>query len=127
MKQALIAHNFYKDIKIKELYSSLETLRKDKVGDRDAYVVKATNEELPDDIMYFDTETGFLLRTDMMVISPEGKQAVSAYYSDVREVSGIKLPFKHTMVMPHLEMIFLMEKIEFGVKVDESKFSKPGN
>lgn len=125
LKQALIANNFYKDVKMKELYSRLETIRKDKVGEADVYVVKASNEGLPDDILYFDAETGYLLRTDMTAISPEGKQAVSTYYSDVREVSGIKLPFRYRMVMPQFEIIVSMEKVEFGVEVDEAKFSKP--
>ena len=127
LKQALITNNFYKDIKIKELYAGLETIRKDKVGERDAYVVKATNEGLPDDIMYFDAETGYLMRTDMTAISPEGRQTVSTYYSDFREVSGIKLPFKYRMVTPQFEMSVSMEKVEFGVEIDDSKFSKPSN
>ena len=29
------------------------------------------------------------------------------------------------MVMPQLEIIVSMEKVEFGVEVDEAKFSKP--
>ncbi len=47
------------------------------------------------------------------------------FFEDVREIDGIKLPFKIRTVMPQFEIVVTMTEIKHNVVVDESKFAKP--
>src|SRR5882762_240539 len=55
---------FHKPIKLKQLYPKLVVKGKDKVGDKDVYVVEATPVEGSAETWYFDVQSGLVLRQD---------------------------------------------------------------
>jgi len=64
--------DFYRDIKLKELYPKMTVKGKQKVGEKDAYVIEATPTGASAETWYFDAETGLLLRADSERETPNG-------------------------------------------------------
>jgi hypothetical protein len=57
-------HDFYREVWLKELYSKMQTSGADKVEGRAVYVVEATPAAGPAEKLYFDAETGLLVKRD---------------------------------------------------------------
>lgn len=125
LAQAKINSTFHRDAEFEKLYGKSELLRIEKVGGADAYVVSMTAEGLDPDFFYFDVKSGLLVRSDSTVVSADGKIQTSSFFSDYREVDGIKLPFTTRSKMPQLEIIMNNTEIKHGVEIDSKIFSKP--
>lgn len=118
---------FFRDIKLKEQFARLNVAGKDKVGDRDAYVVRATTADNKRERLFFDVETGLLLRrityTDTIIgIIPEQTD-----FSDYRDVDGVKVPFtvQVSSVDPFNSATRKFAEIRFNAAIEDSKFKKP--
>ncbi|HSB07945.1 MAG TPA: hypothetical protein VLM38_00425 [Blastocatellia bacterium] len=116
---------FFKPIRLKELYPKLVVKGKDKVGEREVYVVEATPVESSVETFYFDTQTGLILRQDTERESPQGKQAIQSFMENYKEVDGIKLPFTLRTVTPQFTINIKVEEVKHNVPIDDAKFSKP--
>ncbi len=92
--QTKLVNNFHREINLDKLYPKIEVKAAEKLGEKDVYVVVATPEGLAPETFYFDKQTGLLLRADGVIVSPEGKMPYQSFYEDVREVDGVKIPFK---------------------------------
>jgi zinc protease len=116
---------FYADIKFKELYPKMTVKGKDKVGDKEVYVIEATPSEGSPALLYFDTQSGLMLRTDREAESPQGKMHVEIFLEDYKEVDGIKMPFTVKQNTPAISFTIKIEEVKHNVPVDDAKFNKP--
>jgi hypothetical protein len=116
---------FGREWSLDKLYTTLTVRGVEKVGDRDTYVVVGSTEGLPDDIMYFDTENGLMLRSDSIVISPEGQQATNTYYEDYRDVEGVKSAHRIRAKTPAFEIVTTINETKYNVPIEDSKFVQP--
>jgi hypothetical protein len=116
---------FYADIKYKEMYSKMTVKGKEKVGEKEAYLVEAVPTEGNLQKIYFDTQTGLILRQDREVESPAGKMPVEVYLEDYKEVDGIKVPFTIRQVTPAISFTIKVQEVKHNVPVDDAKFNKP--
>ena len=74
---------------------------------------------------YFDTQTGLLTRLVRYANSKVGRLPTQIDYSDYREVSGVKVPFKMKVTwLDGLENIELTD-VQLNVPVDAARFGKP--
>src|SRR5713226_9687088 len=98
---------------------------KDKIGDREVYVIGATLPDNRGERLFFDAETGLLLRRigytrTMIGIIPEQTD-----FEDYREVEGVKFPFtvRVSSVDPGNPVSTRkFAEIKLNVPVDDSKF-----
>lgn len=125
LAQAKVRNDFYRDIRLDKLFTKMELKGTEKVGGKDAYVITASSESVPEEKWYFDTATGLLLRTDMTVASPEGPQAMSIYYEDLRRVDGVLVPFRVRTETAAFSIVLTSTEVKHGLPVDETKFAKP--
>lgn len=116
---------FAREVSFDKMYSGLRVRGIEPVGDRQAYVVVASASGLPDDVLYFDTETGLMLRSDAITITPEGEQASSSFYDDYRDVEGSKIPFKVRAKTPAFEIITVVTEVKYNVPMEDSRFVQP--
>jgi zinc protease len=116
---------FYGDLKLKELYSSMKLKGVEKVGAREAYLIEAVPAAGSPDLYYFDTETGLLLRKDSVEEGDEGKHTVQEFYDDYRSVDGVKLPFSLHQVSADTVFNLKLTEVKQNVPVDDAKFNKP--
>ena len=115
-------------LKLKEQYTRLRTAGREKIGDRDAYVVLATRGENDTERLYFDVETGLLLRRTTYLRTIVGVIPEQTDFEDYRDVDGVKMPFTIRVSPVDAGNPYIVRKfteIKLNVPVDETKFNKP--
>jgi zinc protease len=117
--------DFYWPVKLAELYPTMTVLGKEFAGPREAWVVQATPAHGDSDKLYFDTQTGLLLRKVEDVWDPDGKSTFQVDFSDYREVDGVKLPFVVRRGSDDFTMTITLAEIRHNVPVPDSLFKKP--
>jgi hypothetical protein len=117
---------FFRDLKLKEQYTRTN-LRKDKLDGRDVYVITGVRADKKRDRLFFDAETGLLLRRMGYVETPLGMVPDQTDYEDYRDVDGVKVPFtvKIAVVGGFSTATRKFTEIKFNAPVDDSRFNKP--
>jgi hypothetical protein len=118
---------FYGDLKLKELYPNMTLEGTEKVGDREAYAIRSKVGEKRTEKLYFDTQTGLLIRILSLNDTILGDIPDQEDLSDYREVDGVKLPFTIQMsyVDPWIGWTRKFAGIKHNVSIDTSKFILP--
>jgi photosynthetic reaction center cytochrome c subunit len=75
--------------------------------------------------LYFDKQSGLLLRELRYGNSPIGRVPTQIDFADYRDVSGITLPFRITYAWLDGRDSIVLNDIKTNVPVDEAKFGKP--
>ena len=118
--------DFYGVAILNEGYAKMTLIRKDKVGDREIYVIEAVPHEGKPDTIYFDAQTGLVVRQDCVTEFIKGKPApAEIYFEDYREVDGLKLPFMMRQTGPGYSVTVKFYEIKHNVPIDDAKFKKP--
>jgi hypothetical protein len=119
--------DFYGDLKFKEMFPGLEVVDREKVGDRDAYVLASQASPARIEKLYFDTQTGLLLRivsVTQTMLAPIPEQTD---FEDYRDVDGVKLPFtiRQSSVDARNGWTRKYTEIKQNVAIDDAKFNPP--
>jgi hypothetical protein len=117
--------DFYRDIKLQELYPKMTVKGKESVNGHDAYVVEATPADGPPELMYFDVGSGLLVRAQGQAEGPNGTVMIDSTFDDYREVDGIKLPFVIHQSMGDFGFTIRLTEVKHNVPIDDAKFDKP--
>ncbi len=120
-----IESEFHKETKIRQLFSKIEFKGKEKVGEKDAYVLLATPTGSSAQKLYFDIQSGLLIRTDVEQDTPQGKVPVEKYLDDYKDVDGVKIPFTRRHVLPQMTFVIKLTDVKHNVAIDDAKFNKP--
>ncbi len=131
-ERAIRDADFYFPLKLRQRYTKIEVTGIERVNDRDAYViVGAPPGDIPERL-YFDTQTGLLLRKWTAIPTSIGKSPYEENYDDYRDTgSGVKFPFVITMnpATPRVELAptatIHVIKVQDNASIDDSKFTKP--
>lgn len=75
--------------------------------------------------LYFDHESGLLVRELRYSQTPIGRVPTETDFSDYRDVNGIKFPFHIAYVWLDGRDAIALSEIKTNVPVDETKFGKP--
>ena len=119
--------DFYHPLDLHTLYSKFVVTGVEKVNDRDAYAMEATSPEGGTDKMYFDVQSGLVLRIVGQHHMPEGVTTFTEDLSDYREVDGIKLPFKVEQKSAESTYTIEFKEVRQNVPIEDSAFAKPAS
>jgi hypothetical protein len=75
--------------------------------------------------LYFDQESGLLLRMVRYGRSPIGRVPTQVDYADYRDVKGIKMPFRMIFAWMDGRDAIQLSDIQTNVEIDASKFAPP--
>jgi hypothetical protein len=75
--------------------------------------------------LYFDRQTGLLLRELRYGTSPIGRVPTQIDYANYRDVNGLKLPFRITYAWLDGRDSIVLTDIKTNVAIDEAKFGRP--
>jgi len=124
--------NFYEALELKQNYALVEVRGIEAVGARQAYVVVGFLEGDTPERLYFDTQTGLLLRRAVSLPTAVGQSPFEMDFDDYRDTGGgVKIPFVIRMnpASQRTELgtssTLRVEKIQNGVAIDEARFTKP--
>ena len=116
--------DFCREIKLKEIYPKMTVKGKESVNGHDAYVVEATPADGPAELMYFDSESGLLVRIQAQE-SPTGPGTLETTLEDYREVDGVKLPFVIRQARSQFSFVIRWTEVKHNVPIEDAKFDKP--
>ena len=75
--------------------------------------------------LYFDKQSGLLVRELRYGKSPIGRVPTQIDYGDYRDVGGIKLPFRWTFAWLDGRDSIALKEIQTNVPIDDAKFGRP--
>lgn len=75
--------------------------------------------------LYFDRQTGLLVRELRYSATPIGRVPTQTDFSDYRDVNGIKFPFRIAYVWLDGRDSIMLNEIRTNVPIDEAKFGRP--
>ena len=119
---------------LKQEYAQLTVRGIEKVNGRDAYLVVGVPAGDKPESLYFDTQTGLLLRRQTVLPTPIGDSPFQTDFDDYRDTgSGVKFPFlihmnpanARTELAP--EATLRVIKVEDNGAIDAAKFVKPAS
>jgi hypothetical protein len=104
----------------------LAALEESKVNDKPVVGVKVSTKGRADVKMYFDKDSGLLVKTEHMVEEGARKLKQEEFFSDFKEVDGYKRPTR-TAIHRDGKKVSEIEEVEVKYldKVDETLFTKP--
>lgn len=115
---------FYRDINLKTLYTSIKLVGKEQVDGKDADVLEASPPEGGTEKLYFDSQSGLLVRSDLVARSPQGEFPIQSYYGDYRKVASGMMPFSLKQVTSMATIVITISEITPNAEVADSMFSK---
>ena len=112
----------------KENGIAVELAGKEKVGEREAYVLMLKPKTGPALRQFFDAASFLLIRqVTTLDVPPVGALEQTVDFSDEREVDGIKIAHKLAATSTVQNFTVVITKAEHNAAVDQTLFSKPAN
>jgi photosynthetic reaction center cytochrome c subunit len=111
---------------IKQAFNQWRVGPQTEIDDRQVQVVQGSSPGGAFATLYFDADSGLLLRVMRYTNSLVGRFPTQVDYSDYREVSGVKMPFRWTVVWLDGQQTFELTEVKLNVPIDATKFAKPG-
>lgn len=120
------AFSLFSDLRLKEQFTRM-IVRKDKLDGRDVYLIVGTRLDTRRERLYFDAETGLLLRRSSSVQTPIGVIPTETNFEDYRDVDGVKVPFTISVLTIDQGSTATRKytEIKSNAPVDESIFNRP--
>ena len=110
---------------LKTMFTEMSLEGQEKVGDRDTYVVVGRREAKPPIRLYFDQQSGLLLRLVRYGETALGWMPTQIDYADYRDTNGVKIPYRWTLARPSGRFTIRVNDVKQNVPVDDAKFAKP--
>jgi len=110
---------------LKGMFTDIKTLRSEKIGDRQTYVVVGRREGKTPIELYFDADSGLLVRLVRYGETALGWLPTQIDYANYRDANEVKTPFRWTLARPNGRFTIQIDEMEQNVPVDDSKFAKP--
>ena len=110
---------------LKAMFTEMRVRGTEKVGDHEAYVVVGRREAKPPIRLYFDEQSGLLVRLVRFGETALGQMPTQIDYADYRDTSGVKIPYRWTLARPSGRFTIQLTEVKQNVPVDDAKFAKP--
>lgn len=124
--------DFYLPLDLKQTYTQMQVRGLKNVNGHDAYVVTARPQGDRVERLYFDVQTGLLVRKWSSLATPAGEAPFQVDYEDYRDTgSGVKFPYRivlnpaNARTEPSTTATIRVTKVQDNAPLDSSKFAKP--
>ena len=112
---------------LKEPYPRMLFAGPEKIGDRETLRLRMNTPEKRRAVLYFDKETGLLVRRILYTDTPVGSDPEQIDFEDYRDVEGVKIPY--TIKVSYLDNAFTatrkITEMKHHVTLDGSAFAAP--
>ena len=95
------------------------------IDNRDVQLLQGTTASGNIATLYFDAESGLLVRMIRYANSPVGRLPTQIDYSDYRDVAGVKMPFRVSILWLDGRETVELTEVQPNVPIDAAKFGKP--
>jgi hypothetical protein len=112
-------------INVKKTFQELKVIRTERFSDHDAILLFAMNSSGPPLELYFDRQTGLLLRQLRFAASPLGLNPTQIDYGDYKTFDGVQVPLHLVITRPNRTLDIHLLHVTQNVPVDDAKFARP--
>lgn len=123
LKQLKWDAEFYRPLRLKDMYSKMAVKGRTTIVDREAYVIEATLPSGSSEKLYFDAQTGLLVRKYFESRTVLGQLPLQIDYEDYRSVDGFKLPFMIRWSIPGRSWGRKITEARQNAPLDDAQFS----
>lgn len=121
---------FYEPLEMKQEFTRMAVRGIEQVGGRDAYVVAGIPRGDSPELLYFDAQTGLLVRRLIAMQNVVANAPTQTDYLDYRTAGGVQYPstikISDTIGNP-MYTVFRLTNVDFNAPVDAGKFTKPAS
>jgi len=110
---------------IKTVFTNLRVGYPDNIDGKDVYVVQGRGPNRLLATLYFDKQSGLLVREIRYGYTPIGRFPSQVDYSDYRAVDGIKFPFQYKFQWLDGRDNYTLSGVQVNVPIEDSRFGKP--
>jgi photosynthetic reaction center cytochrome c subunit len=110
-------------VNLKKIFQQFKIIRTEKVGDHDAVLLFAMSSSGPPLELYFDRQTGLLLRHLRFGSSPLGLNPTQIDYGDYKTFDGVQVPLHLVITRPNRTLDIHLLQVRQNVPVDEATFA----
>jgi photosynthetic reaction center cytochrome c subunit len=110
---------------LKRLFKELRVEPQEQISGQEAYVLAGTRDNLPPVHLYFDQQSGLLVRVLHFVETPLGRNPTQIDYADYRDQGGVKTPFRWSIARPNGRFTVEIEQMQQNVPIKDDRFAKP--
>lgn len=96
-----------------------------KIGDETTYVMQAKAPDGIIELLFFDEQSGLLVRRTIRDRTIFGSLPIEADYADYKPVDGVNIPYKTTWSRAGESSSYVIKDVKNNVPVDDSKFEPP--
>jgi photosynthetic reaction center cytochrome c subunit len=127
-ESAAIDAQIYFPAKVREFYKQFEVDLGEEINGRQTYVVAAqATPGHPAIRMYFDLQTGLLLRLIRYTETALGRNPAQVDYADYKQTDGVKIPYQWTLVRPNGAFTIKVDQVHQNVPIDATLFQPPSD
>ena len=109
-------------IHLKQLFSDIKVIHVEKVRDHDTVLLLASNPGQSGLELFFDAQSGLLLRQLRFSKSPLGLNPTRTDYDDYKDFDGVKVPLHVTVARPLTKLDIQFDQVSQNVAVDDGLF-----
>jgi hypothetical protein len=122
---ASIDAQLYFPVWLPKAYQEFTATPGEEIGGNATYLISATGtDEVPLDL-YFDQQSGLLVRLIRYAETPLGRNPTQIDYADFRAVDGLKIPYRWTLARPNGRFTIQIDDVKQNIPVDETLFVAP--
>lgn len=122
---AHIDAQLYFPARLRELFQEFHVLPGEPIEGRATYLVTAQGPGVPPVRLYFDQQTGLLLRQIRFAQTPLGRNPTQIDYADYRDTGGVKIPYQWTLTRTNGSFVIRVTSVQQNVSIDEKLFVMP--
>ena len=118
---------FYKETSLKELYAAMSPAGKATIAEKEAYVIEASSRSGNPEKLFFDTQTGLLIRRYRESKTVLGPFPFQIDFEDYQVVDGVKVPLTIRWSMPGRVWGRRIAEVKHNVSIEDAQFNPPAN
>jgi photosynthetic reaction center cytochrome c subunit len=113
-------------LRMREVFNQLIVRRPDRIRDREVNVVDALRPNQSRVRLYFDSQSGLLLRMVRFLETPLGQIPTQIDYDDYRDTGGVKVPYRRTVARAgNPGFTVQIQEVKMNVPIDDARFAMP--
>ena len=124
MEQIKREAQIWSNADLKTVYAKIDYRFTNKIDGREVYVVSASTAENGREQLFFDTQTGLLVRRVASTPTVLGNFQYQVDYADYKDFGGVKLPTTIRYAMPNISWTRKITDVKINAAIDDAKFGK---
>jgi hypothetical protein len=122
---ARIDAELYFPLQLPQMYQYFEVGSGEVIDGKATYLVSATGNDTPGLRLYFEQESGLLVRLIRFAETPLGRIPTEIDYADFRIADGVRLSYRWTLARPNGRFTIQIAAVKQNVPVDQGQFVAP--